>query len=405
MRILCAVHVHLGLVTTFRRFPELRREPVIVGRAPELCLPVVAASAAARASGVRPGQALRHAQQLCPAAASVSLDAAAVERLREAICRALSSLTPAVEAADEELFCDVSGTHAAYGDEPSWAAAVARTLDRTLDTDPPSIGIGSTRFVARTAAQRGEPGRIRRVRSGDEAAFLAPLPLGVLPIDPAITARLAAFGLDSLGAVASLAPADLERQFGPEGRRLHRLVRCGSVDGDDRLHAAGEARTWSERIVLEGAVSDLAAIAEAARRCAADAGTHLSECGLAANAVTVTCELDECPEVTATDVTPRPVANPADTWAAVLLLLGKLRFEAPVTAVRVKVAGLAPASARQPDMLRPGDAACDDVSLAAARLRARFGDRAVRLAKLALDPGDVPERRYLWADATAAAGR
>src|ERR1017187_1517371 len=132
MRVLCARHPHLGLLGAPRRYPELRGEPVILGGAPELRLPVVAASEAAQAAGVRVGQPLRQAQQSCPAAG----------------------------------------------------------------------------FVPRLAARASHPGRIRRVRSGDEALFLAPLPLDVLPVDPAVTTRLAAFGLDCLGAVAGLGPAD-----------------------------------------------------------------------------------------------------------------------------------------------------------------------------------------------------
>src|ERR1700680_2018318 len=46
-RLLCARHPHLGLVAALRRHPELRGEAVIIGGAPELRLPVLAASAAA----------------------------------------------------------------------------------------------------------------------------------------------------------------------------------------------------------------------------------------------------------------------------------------------------------------------------------------------------------------------
>ena len=89
VRVLCARHPPPGLLAALRRYPELRGEPVILGGAPELRLPVVAASEAAQAAGVRVGQPLRQAQQSCPAAVFVPLDPAGVStvarrRLRRA---------------------------------------------------------------------------------------------------------------------------------------------------------------------------------------------------------------------------------------------------------------------------------------------------------------------------------
>ncbi len=399
MRVLCARHAHLALVAAVRRFPELCGEAVIVGGAPELRLPVVAASPAAAASGVRPGQPLRQAQQLCPAAAFVAADPGAVARLRQAVCAALHRLAPAVEAGDEEVYCDISGRHAVHAGEAAWAAAIARTLAAVLEVGQPRVGVAASRFVARMAARRSEPGRIRLVRPEAEAAFLAPLPLDTLPVDAAVAGRLAAFGLDCLGAVAALSPADLQRQFGPEGARIHRLARGEDGDG---VHPEPPAQTWSERLVLEGPVGDLEVLLQAVRRCAHALGERLRARGLAAAVMTVVLELEDAPPLAAADTAPSPAGGPAETWTLALGMLGRLHPAAPVTAVRLEVSNLAPAAGRQADMLRPGDATRDAVALAASRLRARFGDGAVRRPRLALDPGDLPERRYVWEPPMAA---
>jgi DNA polymerase IV len=398
MRILCAQYPHLALVSALRRFPELRGEPVIVGSAAELRLPVITASRPALASGVRAGQPLRQAQQLCPAAAFVTVDAAAMASLRDALRMALHRLAPAVEVSDSEAFCDLSGRHAAHVDEAAWAIAAARGLGATLDpestgVEPPRIGVAGSRFVARLAARQSRPGRIRRVRDGDEAAFVAPLPLNVLPIDPKIAARLAGFGLDCLGAVAGLSPADLQRQFGPDAQPLCRLVRGQDYEG---IQGESVPLAWSERLVLDGAVADLEVLLQAARRCAGAIGGRLADRALAAADVKVEFEVDERPPIAASVVTPVPAGNAEETWTAVLGLLGELHPEAPVTAVRVEVSGLVPAEGRQTDMWRSGDATRDAVAAVAGRLRARFGEAAARRPRLALDPGDLPERRFVW---------
>ena len=400
MRILCARYHHLGLVSALRRFPELRGEPVIVGGAPELRLPVIAASAAAVRAGVRYGQPLRQAQQHCPAAAFVPLDAEATGSLRDEIAARLHQLAPTVEVSDEEAFCDLSGRHAAYPDEGAWGVAVSRVLMALLDGNPPVVGIAASRFVAQMAARESRPGRLRRVRAGEETAFLAPLPLAVLPVDRAITARLADLGLDCLGAVAALSPAELQRQFGPAGMEVHRLLRAEDGDGicDGAVH-----RVWTERAVLDPPAAQLEILVEAARRCADVTGNRLHEMGLSCGEAAVTLELEDAADVTAGAVLAVPAGSRAEVWTAVLALLGELHPGAQVAAVRLELTRIAPGAGRQTDLLRAGDAARDSIAAAAARLRTRFGETAARRPQLALDPGDLAERRFVW-EAPAAAG-
>jgi DNA polymerase IV len=391
-RLLCARHPHLALVAALRRHPELRAEAVIIGGAPELRLPVLAASAAAEAAGVCPGQPLRQAQQLCPQAVFVGVDGGDVARLRGEVIAALSRLSPAVEVGGEESCCDLSGDHAVFKDEGRWAAAIARALVETLDGGLPAVGVGSTRFVARMAALASEPRHIRRVPAGGEAAFLAPLPLGMLPVDPAIGARLAALGLDCLGAVANLSPVELQRQFGAEGLVLHR--HCRGEDGGGLRVDIGPRRAL-ERVVLDGAVGDLEVLRFAAHRCATDLGDQLRNRGMVAVAVTVVLELESAPALEVTAPPPLPAGNAAELWAAVLALLGELRPAAPVAAIRLEVE-LRIAAGRQADLWRGGDAQREAVLAATARLQRRYGEATLRRPHLAGDPGDIPERRFRW---------
>jgi DNA polymerase IV len=392
LRLLCARHPHLGLVAALRRHPELRGEAVILGGAPELRLPVLAASVAAVAAGVCPGQPLRQAQQLCPQAAFVGVDEGDVERLRADVIAALGGLSPAVEVGDEESCCDLSGNHAVFKDEGRWAAAIARALVETLDGGLPAVGVGSTRFVARMAALASEPRHVRRVPAGGEAAFLAPLPLGMLPVDPAIGARLAALGLDCLGAVANLSPVELQRQFGAEGLVLHR--HCRGEDGGCPAVDTGPRRAV-ERVVLDGAVGDLEVLRFAAHRCATDLGDQLRNRGMVAVTVTVVLELEEAPAIGVSAPPPLPAGNPGELWMAVLALLGELHPSAPVSAIRLEVE-LRIATGRQTDLWRGGDAQREAVLAVTARLQRRYGEATLRRPRLAVDPGDIPERRFAW---------
>ena len=405
-RVLCARFPHLALVVAWRGHPELRSEPVIVGGAPELRLPVLAASAAARASGVHPGQPLREAQQRCPEAAFVAADEVSVAHLREELLSRLNRLAPVVEVGDEVAWCDLTGRHAAHPDSTGWAVAVARCIQELLDDDDVAVGVASSRQVAEIAARQAGPHHIRRVAPGEEAAFLAPLPLSVLPLDPAVAARLAALGLDCVGAVANLSAADLQRQFGPVGMDLWHQARGGDGRGEwSPGHGLGipdPPRRLGERILLEGGTGDLEALRFAVHRSALDLGDRLRHHGCRAAAVILVCELEDA-EPSGLRITPlQQPGSGAELWPVALELLAGMALTAPVTAVRLEVEGLRPGAGRQVDLWRGGDAAGEEIGGVASRLRARFGQTAVRRAELTVDPGDLPERRFRWIDPVAA---
>lgn len=405
-RILCARHPHLALVAAWRRHPELRGEPVIVGGAPECRLPVIAASEPALAAGVRSGQPLREAQQRCPAAAFVALDKTAAVALREELLALLCALAPHAEVADETAWCDLSGRHAAHPDETAWAVAIARGIAALLDGAGVSVGIAGSRLAAQTAAHHTPPRHIRRIPPGEEAAFLAPLPLAAIPVDASIAARLAAMGLDCIGAVASLSAADLQRQFGPAGMELWHRVR-GEDGGGPPLSWHGSSPVaqpsrMGERLVLEGGVGDLEALRFAVHRAAQELGERLRYRGCRAGTVLLSCEMEEGEPVGLRSVPLQPPGSGAELWVTALELLAALRLPAPVTAVRLEVGEVTPGAGRELDLWR-GSATIAELSGAASRLRARFGVAAVRGAELADDPGDLPERRFRWREPVAEA--
>jgi nucleotidyltransferase/DNA polymerase involved in DNA repair len=399
-RILIARFAHLGLIAAWRRHPELRNEPVVVGGEPVLRLPVLAASAAAEAAGVRPGQPLRQAQQLCPAAVFVALDGGMTERLRAAALDALCAEAPAVELGDAQACCDISGRHVRHRTEAAWAAAVARALTAALGGEAPSVGVAGSRFVAWTAAGKSAPRHIRRVPPGEEAAFLAPLPIGLLPVDGDVLARLSALGLDCLGAVAGLHPADLQRQFGDDGLVAHRYAR-----GEDDVPVTPESapRTLAERLILDGPVADREAIRFCARRVCDSLGDRLRRRGLVAERLDLVLECDAGTAATASRVPPVAAGSAEELWPVVLGLLGAAEPVAPVTALRLEASRLGAARGRQVDLWRRGDAAHDAVARTVARLGDRFGAQTVLRPRLALDPGDIPERRFSWVPGSAAA--
>jgi DNA polymerase IV len=144
---------------------------------------------------------IAQALRLCPGAMCVPVPAECGAMSR-AIRAVLAEWSPIVEAASiDEWYLDLSGTERLYGDEPLAATAsrirdaVHRTTGLTV-----SIGGGPSKLVAKLAVELAKPSRggggTHLVEQEDLRAFLDALPLAALPgIGPRAQERLHRAGL------------------------------------------------------------------------------------------------------------------------------------------------------------------------------------------------------------------
>lgn len=219
-----------------------------------------------------------------------------------ASCLALATLTPRLacdqQAGSTRIILDLgSGT----------TSAVRRVAERAARLvaapTPPAIGVAHTQLLATLAAQPCAPGQVRVLTPADEAAFLAPLLITVVPIPPAITARLHRLGLDTLGQVAALPRDALQAQFGQPGCDLFALVRGHDLRPfiPDAAPPSLALRRW-----FAGAITDRTVVQRALARLAAHLCQRLDAGGWSAGALTLTIESDDA----APSVIVRSLAQP-----------------------------------------------------------------------------------------------
>jgi DNA polymerase-4 len=210
--------------------PELRGRPVIVGGGgPHDRGVVSAASYEARAFGVRSAMPLRTAGALCPEGVFLPVDGAKYARVSRQVMVILRRFTPRVEPVSiDEAFLDVAGSEGLFGDGPAIATAIKRAIREELELTA-SVGVAGTKLVAKVASELRKPDGLVVVPLGEEAAFLAPLPIARLwGVGPQTRARLADYGVRTIGDLAAL-PADvLVRRLGPHGPELR--ARAQGID-------------------------------------------------------------------------------------------------------------------------------------------------------------------------------
>jgi len=381
--------------------PRLRGRPVAVGGGV-----VLAASYEARAFGVRAGMPGHQARRLCPHLQVVGGHFREYQQLGDRVIDVLRDITPLVERISiDEAFLDVTGSVHLFGPAPAIAEQLRRRVRDELGL-PLSVGVASTKHLAKVASQVAKPDGLVVVEAGRERDFLGPLPVGLLwGVGPVTERRLAERGIRTVGELAAVSPEVLEPLLGRAvGRKLGALA--GNAD-PRRVEPARSARS----VGAQSALGRRAATPELLRVVLgflADRVTsRLRASARAGRTVTVRVRFPGLRSVTRSLTLSEPVAATRTVAEVAVELAAAALADHPdeheVTLLGLSVANLVPEAALQLELglgldderRRPGSppgAARAALDRAVDRVRGRFGRRSVGYAAVALtDLGGVPD--------------
>ena len=234
--------------------PELRGKPVIVGGDPRGRGVVSAASYEARVFGVRSAMSLTEALRRCPDGVFLPVRGRAYQQASRDVMEILRSFTPLVEPISiDEAFLDVTGSRPLFGDGPTIAASIKTAVRDDVGLTA-SVGVATTKLVAKIASDLRKPDGLVVVPPGDEATFLAPLPIWRLwGVGDKTATALAEYGVRTIGDLAALSPDLLERRFGKHGGALS--SRAMGRD-DDRVHEGDPAKSVGHETTFDVDSSD-----------------------------------------------------------------------------------------------------------------------------------------------------
>ena len=228
--------------------PTLRGKSVVVGGRRGERGVVAAASYAARKFGVHSAMPLRTAEKLCPQAIFVEGHPDRYRECSEQVHRVLQSFTPQVEMASiDEAYLDMTGTERLHGP----ALLAAHKLHNRMKTETQlncSIGIGTSRLVAKVCSGKAKPHGVLYAVPGQEAKLLAPLDVRDIPgVGKVTEQRLHALGILMVGDLARFEEAFLERELGKWGLALAGKARGEDAGGwfDGEIGAFEEAKSIS----------------------------------------------------------------------------------------------------------------------------------------------------------------
>jgi DNA polymerase-4 len=188
---------------------------------------VSAASYEARMFGVHSAMPMARARRACPQAVFLPPRFGRYTELSRAVMAVLADVSPLVEQLSiDEAFVDVAGARRLLGDAPTIAALVRARVRSEVGLTV-SVGVASTKFLAKLAGDLSKPDGLLVVESGTERAFLAPLPVGRLwGVGPATLRKLERMGVRTIGDVAALPESALTSALGASlGAHLSALAR------------------------------------------------------------------------------------------------------------------------------------------------------------------------------------
>lgn len=205
--------------------PELVGTPVIVGASTGNRGVVLSATYEARALGVHSAMPISRARRLAPHATFISPHHARYSEISRTVMDIFGSITPLVEPLSlDEAFLDVSGALRRLGN-PRAIASLIRTRVRGEVGITCSVGVASTKFIAKLASTRSKPDGLLVVPVDAVIDFLHPLPVGALwGVGERTEETLTRLGLRTVGDIATTPLATLERALGTaQGQHLHEL--------------------------------------------------------------------------------------------------------------------------------------------------------------------------------------
>ena len=234
------------------RDPRLRGRPVIVGSGV-----IASCSYEARRYGLRAGMSLAEARRRCPRAVILAGHAATYRCFAERVFEVCRELAPAVDAYLDDAYLDLAGAERLYPDAAG-AGHLLRERVRARTGLAVTVGIGTSRMIARLASRAAKPDGLAEVPPGAEDAFLRGRPLSDLPgVGPRTAELFESIGLETIADLRAVGARALIRLLGEPGRILHQRA-CGR---DSRPVAPREIpRSISRETSFDAAATDPGAI-------------------------------------------------------------------------------------------------------------------------------------------------
>ena len=236
------------------------------------------------------------AKALCPELLLVSGHHSEYGEYSDRVMAIFHEISPLVEEVSiDEAFVDIS-------DLPQSAELIARQIQERVRQEvnlPCSIGVATNKLVAKIATDAGKaekkgkvaPRAIKVVPPGTEASFLAPLPVQAMwGVGPKMAAHLNALGMNTIGDIANVSPADLHRWLGKSGEYLAHAAQ--GID-NSAVSTSHGIKSVSQETTYDADINDIVEIERTIRWLSEKVARRLRGKGISGSTVRIKVRLSD----------------------------------------------------------------------------------------------------------------
>lgn len=345
-----ATILHLDLDAFFaaveqRDKPSLRGKPVVVGGGGPRGV-VATASYEARIFGVRSAMNGADARRRCPNAAFLGGRFSAYRQSSEVVMQLLAEVAPAVEPLSlDEAFVDLAQSDWDLTKLAEHVAGLRRELTRRTGGLTASVGVGSSKFVAKVASEAAKPDGYRIVKPGEEMDFIAELPVRAIPgVGPVSESKLLAIGMKSVADLRRASREELVRELGrAAGEGLAELA---FARDSRQVQGEREAKSISTEDTFVVDIVDRSELESILRRDAAQVAKRVQAAAVFARTVSIKVRLADFTTISKARSLGGATDRPESIAAAAVELLAEVDVRGGVRLVGVSTSNFA-ASAQE----------------------------------------------------------
>ncbi len=364
--------------------PSLKGKAVVVGGQRNDRGVVSAASYEARKFGVHSAMPLRTAAKMCPHALFVDGHPERYRECSERVYHVIGTFSPQVEMASiDEAYLDMTGTERLHG--PPLKAA--HTLHERMKAETRlncSVGIGTSRLIAKVSSAQAKPNGVLWIVPGEEARFLAPLEVREIPgVGKVMEKHLHELGIQKVGDLARFEESELEDRFGKWGLALAGKARGEDAGGwfDSEVGADITAKSISHEHTYNDDTADVLQLEATLIRLSEMVGRRLRESNFYARTIQLKLRYKDFTTITRAHSFPVPTQLDTEIFEQVRGLFRKnWKKGIPVRLLGVQASSFTTGT-NQIDLLEATrQQRWKDALAAADRLRDKFGESSVGLA-------------------------
>ena len=360
--------------------PRLKGKPVVVGGRPDRRGVVAAASYEARSYGIHSAMPLATAYRLCPQAIFIEGSFNKYRVASQRFMAILADFSPLIEPVGlDEAYVDATGFESIHGSIRQMALAMKQRIKDELSICA-SVGISSSKVVAKIASDSSKPDGLIEVAEGEERSFLSPLPVTRMPgVGKKTELILKGLGINTIGILANTPVSLLKSHFGVSGELLHN--HSSGID-HRKVELPGAARSISRETTFGKDTGDRSFLKATLRYLSERVGSELRQQGNQARCITLKLRYADFTTITRSR-TLRQASDADQTIADIgLELMEKALAQGkqPVRLIGIGVSNLVEAG-RQLAMLDSTAQGLESLNRAIDRIRNKYGFTAIQTGR------------------------